>query len=81
MMATFARINDMEQAAEALKKQGVIDLRVEGNTGSTLPDQIDFSQPQFSKTAAEPAYALWVSVEKSRCRQAEDTIRKYGGVF
>jgi hypothetical protein len=78
--ATFARINDMQKAAEALKKISVIDLRVDGNTGSTLPDAVEFAtEPLGMNAAGHDDLALWVSVEKSRFRHAEDTILACGG--
>lgn len=80
--ATFARIDDMRKAAEALKKQSVIDLRQDGNTGSTLPDSVEFAaDPLGNAISGDDGLGLWVSVQKSRLRQAEDTIAAYGGVI
>lgn len=80
--ATFTRIDDMQKAAEALKRQGVIDLRTDGNTGSTLPDTVEFAAELLEMNTegdSSSCLALLVSVEKSRFRQAEDTIAACGG--
>lgn len=78
--ATFTDRSTMEKTAEILRSQGVLDIKFnyggEPQAGD-LPGSLVQSLDSYS--AAEPSYALTVSVEKSRYRQAEDTIMKYGG--
>ncbi|MZQ82704.1 hypothetical protein GQF01_11390 [Paenibacillus sp. 5J-6] len=78
--ATFTDRTTMEKTAEVLRSQGVLDIKF--NYGGE-PHTDDFAggliQSVDSFSAAEPSYALIVCVEKSRYRQAEDTIMKFGG--
>jgi hypothetical protein len=80
--ATFTDRYNMEKTAEVLRTQGVIDIKF--NHGSE-PNAVDpagsFVQSMDDSYEAEPSsyFALTVSVQKSRYRQAEDTIIKYGG--
>jgi hypothetical protein len=66
LTAAFKKKADLDLAAIDLRKQGVLDLRI-----YNLVDHID--------TSEEISYSLDVFVEKSRCRQAEDTIMRHGG--
>lgn len=78
--ATFTDRLTMEKTAEVLRSQGVLDIKFNYGGDAQAVD-LDGSLVQSVDTyaAAEPAYALIVSVEKSRYRQAEDTIMKFGG--
>jgi hypothetical protein len=79
--ATFKKMNDLELAAEELRKQGVLDLRFDDSN----PIKIDYQSNNLIEALGDSllgeSYALQVSVEKSRYRQAEDTIAKFGGEF
>jgi hypothetical protein len=79
LSATFKKVDDMELAAHELRKQGVLDIQFD----DSVPIQIDYQSNTLIDPAAEAvldnSYALQVSVELSRYRQAEDTITKYGG--
>jgi hypothetical protein len=82
--ATFKRRLDMQKAAAALKRQGAIDVRLDGEAGSTLPDDVEFAADGLESAVGNGTcelQALWVSVEKSRYRQAEDTIAACGGMI
>ncbi|MEC0226773.1 hypothetical protein [Paenibacillus alba] len=74
----FDRFN-MEKTAEILRSQGVLDIRFTTENESNTPYSTDSYVQSMDHDAAEPIYSLRVSVEKSRYRQAEDTIIKYGG--
>ncbi|MDQ0872283.1 hypothetical protein QFZ77_000942 [Paenibacillus sp. V4I3] len=78
LAATFQNRDNLEQAAEVLKLQGVLDIKFD-NSVVPSSDQGDSFIQSVDSFAAEPSFALMVSVEKSRYRQAEDTIIKYGG--
>jgi hypothetical protein len=74
----------MQKAAAALKRQGAIDVRLDGVAGSSLPDDVEFAADGLEPGAGSgtlESQALWVSVEKSRYRQAEDTIASCGGAI
>lgn len=81
LTAMFKRVDDLEQAADALRKQGVLELRFD----ETVPIKVDYQSDTLIQSmenalqSSDQAYALQVSVEKSRYRQAEDTIAKFGG--
>lgn len=81
ILATFARIDDMRKAVKALKKHGVIDMRLVGNPRRFVSDPVEFAAEPQAINADELAagLSLWVFVEKSRFRQAEDTITACGG--
>jgi hypothetical protein len=66
LTAAFKKKADLELAASALRKQGVLDLRI-----YNLIDHIE--------AAEDIIYSLDVFVEKSRWRQAEDIIIQHGG--
>lgn len=81
IIAFFRNRHDMEKAAEALLKQGVINLKREpaaSNPEGELPVTILMGEIGMS---GETAAKLQVVVESSRRRQAEDTISKYGGEY
>ncbi|NOV02735.1 hypothetical protein [Paenibacillus planticolens] len=80
LQATFADRSTMEKTAEILRSQGVLDIKFNYG-GEPHHDALSsgLAQSLHSFSAAEPSYALTVCVEKSRYRQAEDTIIKYGG--
>ncbi|UKS25988.1 hypothetical protein LOZ80_31260 [Paenibacillus sp. HWE-109] len=73
--ATFSDRYHLEKTAEVLRSQGVLDIRFTTESDS----QADSYLQSAELASAEPTYGLSVSVEKSRYRQAEDTILKYGG--
>jgi hypothetical protein len=68
LTAAFKKKTDLDLAALALRQQGVIDLRIHDVLGSM-------------EAAEDFTYSLDVIVEKSRWRQAEDTIIRHGGQF
>ncbi|NRF90217.1 hypothetical protein HQN89_04095 [Paenibacillus frigoriresistens] len=79
LAATFQTRDNLEQAAEVLKLQGVLDIKFDNGFMPNSDQQADTFIQSVGSLAAEPSFALKVSVEKSRYRQAEDTIIKYGG--
>jgi hypothetical protein len=79
LAATFQNRDNLEQAAEVLKLQGVLDIKFDNGVVPSSDQQADSFIQSVDSYAAEPSFALMVSVEKSRYRQAEDTIIKYGG--
>lgn len=66
LTAAFKKKTDLDLAATALRQQGVIDLRIH-DVLENIEAADDFT------------YSLDVFVEKSRWRQAEDTIIRHGG--
>jgi hypothetical protein len=68
LTAAFKKKDDLDSAAKALRIQGVLDLR------------IHHAKPK-QQAGEEYLYSLDVFVEKSRWRQAEDTIIRHGGQF
>ncbi|ALS24604.1 MULTISPECIES: hypothetical protein [Paenibacillus] len=81
IIAAFRNPHDMEKAAEALLKQGVINLKLEPGALHPKGEQPDITLlGRIGTSISETAAKLQVIVESSRRRQAEDTIRKYGGV-
>lgn len=79
LAATFQNRDNLEQAAEILKLQGVLDIKFDNGVVPSSDQQTDSFIQSVDSFAAEPSFSLMVSVEKSRYRQAEDTIIKYGG--
>ncbi|NOU72927.1 hypothetical protein GC098_16105 [Paenibacillus sp. LMG 31458] len=79
LSATFQNRDNLEQAAEVLKLQGVLDIKFDNSVVPNSDQQADSFIQSVDSFAAESSFALMVSVEKSRYRQAEDTIIKYGG--
>lgn len=79
LAATFQNRDNLEQAAEVLKLQGVLDIKFDNGVVPSSDQQADSFIQSVDNFAAEPSFSLMVSVEKSRYRQAEDTIIKYGG--
>lgn len=79
LAATFQNRDNLEQAAEVLKLQGVLDIKFDNGVVPSSDQQDDSFIQSVDSFAAEPSFSLMVSVEKSRYRQAEDTIIKYGG--
>ena len=79
LAATFQNRDNLEQAAEVLKLQGVLDIKFDNGFAPNSDQHGDSFIQSVDSFAAEPSFALMVSVEKSRYRQAEDTIIKYGG--
>ncbi|MGG1519001.1 hypothetical protein ABE504_26560 [Paenibacillus oryzisoli] len=79
--AAFTQEDQLMRATEALKEQGVLSLQSGAYQGHAETALTNEWQPT---SGAEPApaaasYVLHVYVEKSRYRQAEDTLLKYGG--
>jgi hypothetical protein len=83
LTAAFRKKTDLELAADALRKQGVLDLRIHHPEKRILPipAQILSNGKLIDplEMADEYIYSLDVFVEKSRWRQAEDTIIRHGG--
>lgn len=77
--ATFRNLDDLEQATDALRRQGVLDLRFDGATPFKVEYQADNVIESLFESAADSIYHLQVAVQKSRSRQAEDTITQFGG--
>jgi hypothetical protein len=89
LTAAFKKKDDLDSAAKALRTQGVLDLRIH----HPKPRQQAAQAPQAAQAAQahdtielmeageEYVYSLDVFVEKSRWRQAEDTIIRHGGQF
>lgn len=79
LMATFSSKEQLEQTAEILRLQGVLDIQFNNdgvfNAGYQANSFIEF----VDNAVNEPSYSFMVSVEKSRYRQAEDTIINHGG--
>ncbi|MGG1550932.1 hypothetical protein [Paenibacillus ferrarius] len=79
--AAFTQEDQLMRATEALKEQGVLSLQADAYQGQAEA-QLTSQWPPDSGTEPAPApasYVLNVYVEKSRYRQAEDTLLKYGG--
>ncbi|MCZ8524066.1 MULTISPECIES: hypothetical protein [Paenibacillus] len=82
--AFFRNGTDMEQAAEALRKQGVVDLQLEAEDGRA---GIFASSPAYAMAGGDPntgsrtSFAMQILVESSRRRQAEDTVALFGGQY
>jgi hypothetical protein len=85
LTAAFKKKTDLDLAANALRKQGVLDLRIHHPEKRILPisAQIASNEKLLDniEIAEEYIYSLDVFVEKSRWRQAEDTIIRHGGQF
>lgn len=81
LTATFRRVDDMELAADELRKQGVLDIKFD----ESVPIKIDYQAGTHIESmggeTADGQYAIQVTVEMSRYRQAEDTIARFGGLF
>jgi len=79
LTATFKSVDDLEHAADELRRQGVLDIRID----AAAPIKVDYQADTLVQTLEAPvmdgSFGLAVCVEKSRYRQAEDTIVKYGG--
>jgi hypothetical protein len=68
LTAAFKKKADLDLAATALRNQGVLDLRIHN-----VLENMDSS--------GAATYSLDVFVEKSRWRQAEDTLIRHGGLL
>jgi hypothetical protein len=83
LTAAFKKKTDLDLAANALRKQGVLDLRIHQPKKRirSIPAQIFMNDKVIDQIeiAEEYIYSLDVFVEKSRWRQAEDTIIRHGG--
>jgi hypothetical protein len=83
LTAAFKKKTDLDLAANALRKQGVLDLRIHQPKKRirSIPAQILMNDKVIDQIeiAEEYIYSLDVFVEKSRWRQAEDTIIRHGG--
>jgi hypothetical protein len=83
LTAVFKKKNDLDLATQALRKQGVLDLRMHH---PKFRKQAAQGQPvnnedtiELIEAEEEYLYTLDVFVEKSRWRLAEDTIIRHGG--
>lgn len=91
LYAAFKKKDDLDAAAKALRKQGVLDLRIhqpKPRQQAAQAPQTTQAQPvdnedtiELMEAGEEYLYSLDVFVEKSRWRQAEDTIIRHGGQF
>jgi hypothetical protein len=66
LTAAFKKKTDLDLAATALREQGVLDLRIHNVI-------------ENKESTENCTYSLDVFVEKSRWRQAEDTLIRHGG--
>ncbi|QGQ99843.1 hypothetical protein EHS13_35750 [Paenibacillus psychroresistens] len=66
LTAAFKKKTDLDLAAKALRKQGVLDLRIHNVI-------------ENKESSGTTTYSMDVFVEKSRWRQAEDTLIRHGG--
>jgi hypothetical protein len=82
LTAAFKKKSDLDLAATALRQQGVLDLRIH-HAEKLKPTPIVSKESLIDpvEAAEEFLYSLDVFVEKSRWRQAEDTIIRHGGQF
>jgi hypothetical protein len=84
LIAAFKKKSDLDLAATALRRQGVLDLRIHYSEKNKFkPAHIVSNENLIDpvEAAEEYLYSLDVFVEKSRWRQAEDTIIRHGGQF
>jgi hypothetical protein len=84
LTAAFKKKSDLDLAATALREQGVLDLRIHHSEKHKLKPTPIVSKENLIdpvEAAEEFLYSLDVYVEKSRWRQAEDTIIRHGGQF
>jgi hypothetical protein len=79
LTATFDNVDNLEQAAEQLKRQGVLDIRFDNNLSFSVDYQSHAFLQSLEGSTAASSYTLEVWAQKSRYREAEDTITKYGG--
>ncbi len=79
--AAFRSGHDLQQAMDALRKQGVVDLQIEpgAETPHSAPASLLDDGLSHSSIAESPGCLLQVVVESSRIRQAEDTVTRFGG--
>jgi hypothetical protein len=80
LTATFTNMSDLEQAAEDLRRQGVLDIRFDDSV-LKVDYQADTFIQSLEDNVSDTDYGLQVSVEKSRYRHAEDIITRYGGTL
>jgi hypothetical protein len=66
LTAAFKKKTDLDLAATALRNQGVLDLRIHNII-------------ENKESSENTTYSMDVFVEKSRWRQAEDTLIQHGG--
>jgi hypothetical protein len=83
LTAAFKKKDDLDSAAKALRTQGVIYLRIhhpkprqQAGQGQPVSNEDTI---ELMEAGEEYLYSLDVFVEKSRWRQAEDTIIRHGG--
>ncbi|UJF33338.1 hypothetical protein [Paenibacillus hexagrammi] len=79
LTATFTNVENLEQAADELRQQGVLDLKFDNNASFKIDFQAHSLVQSTQDIVSDHAYTLEVTVEKSRYRQAEDTLVKHGG--
>ncbi|MFC5450616.1 hypothetical protein [Paenibacillus aestuarii] len=79
LTATFHNVDNLEQAAEQLRKQGIIDMKFPNLSAALIDYQSDMMIQSIESSALAPSYELEVCVQQSRYREAEDTILKFGG--
>ncbi|MDO3681187.1 hypothetical protein [Paenibacillus ehimensis] len=79
--AAFRSDHDLQQAVDALRKQGVIDLQIEPGVEphQPMPTSLLGGGLSHLSTAESPGCLLQIVVESSRIRQAEDTVTRFGG--
>ncbi|KPV57919.1 hypothetical protein QJ48_19285 [Paenibacillus sp. A3] len=80
--AAFRSEHDLQQAVDALRKQGVVDLQIEPGAAEPhqpMPMSLLGGGLSHLSIAESPGGLLQVVVESSRIRQAEDTVTRFGG--
>ncbi|AEI46430.1 hypothetical protein [Paenibacillus mucilaginosus] len=82
LTASFRSPADREQAAEALRKQGVVDLQFESGTAEKAfsPSALAMSRGE-TDSGSHGSWTMQILVESSRRRQAEDTVVHFGGQY
>ncbi|GLI07856.1 hypothetical protein YDYSG_38860 [Paenibacillus tyrfis] len=79
--AAFRSEHDLQQAIDALRKQGVVDLQIEPGVEphQPMPTSLLGGGLSHLSIAESPGCLLQVVVESSRIRQAEETVTRFGG--
>ncbi|MED4600569.1 hypothetical protein P9314_07605 [Paenibacillus validus] len=83
LTAAFRSRSEMEQAADALRKQGVIHLMMCPNGAGSDHAYPEWAGDSFQSglSGGQDEGLLQLLVESSRRRQAEDTISRFGGIL
>lgn len=79
--ARFSTKEMLEKAERRLRNQGVIDIA--GAASEEFSEELSapLSSVQKKPHSERPSYQISVYVERSRYKQAEQTIRECGGII